>query len=54
MTRCNASLITGADDTPIVLLVQLPELHILLGPVNSVYNAFYKVWHGSDQWPASY
>ena len=36
--------------TPIILLVPPPELHLLIGPVNMVYNELSKVWPTCQQW----
>ena len=34
----------------ILLLLPPPELHLLIGPVNTIYDAMNKVWPGSEVW----
>ena len=37
------------DSTPVLTIVPPPELHLLLGPVNHLYNEINKVWpQGED------
>ena len=42
----------GTIDEPtlIILLVHPPELHLLLGPVNTLYDALSKLWLPCEQW----
>ena len=44
------SLVTGNRETPIILVVPPPELHLLIGPVNTLYDALNKVWSESESW----
>ena len=41
---------TGNRETPIILAVPPPELHLLIGPVNTLYDALNKVWSESESW----
>ena len=38
------------DSTSIILLVPPPELHLLIGPVNILYEELSKVWEPCEQW----
>ena len=38
------------ESTLILLLVPPPELHLLIGPVNTLYEELSKVWVGSENW----
>ena len=38
------------DNTPLIHKVPPPELHLLLGPTNHLYNELSKVWPGTDAW----
>ena len=38
------------DSTPVLTIVPPPELHLLLGPVNHLYNEINKVWPQSEDW----
>lgn len=44
------SIIQGADDCPVITRVPPPELHLLTGPVNTLYNGMTKIWPDCDQW----
>ena len=44
------SLVTGNRETPIILVVPPLELHLLIGPVNTLYDALNKVWSESESW----
>ena len=38
------------DTTPVISLIPLPELHLLIGPVNKLYTALESVWPESENW----
>ena len=38
------------EETPIFLLVPPPELHLLMGPVNKMYDELSKVWTACEEW----
>ena len=38
------------ESTLVILLVPLPELHILLGPVNTPYDELTKEWPQAEEW----
>ena len=38
------------ENTPVFQVVPPPELHLMLGPVNHLYNVMSKVWPGSEAW----
>ena len=38
------------DSTPIILLIPPPELHLLLGPVNKMYDEMLMVWQQGEEW----
>ena len=45
------SMIKSTDtNTPILLLVPPPELHLMLGTVNHLYNNMEKLWPGATAW----
>ena len=45
------SIIEGIDEnTPVFQVVPPPELHLMLGPVNHMYDKMNNVWPGSDAW----
>ena len=43
-------LIQGDDATPVIHVIPPPELHLMLGPVNHLYNELSKVWAQSERW----
>ena len=43
------SMVSGDDDTN-TQIVPTPELHLLTGPVNNLYEALSKVWNESVTW----
>ena len=43
-------LIQGDDATPVIHVIPPPELHLMLGPVNHLYNELSKVWSHSERW----
>ena len=43
-------MITGDDETTILEVIPPSELHLLTGPVNTLYEGLNKVWKGSEQW----
>ena len=47
------SMITGNESMPLLEIVPPPELHLLLGPVNTLYNELEKVWKDSHIWLAA-
>ena len=44
------SLIRGEDETPVIHAIPPPELHLMLGPVNHLYDELNKVWPESEEW----
>ena len=38
------------DDTPVICLLPPQELHLLIGPVNKMYNALEAIWPQSVDW----
>ena len=44
------SMVTADKETPILLIVPPPELHLLIGPVNTLYDALNKEWPESERW----
>ena len=39
-----------ADLTPVIQLIPLPELHLMTGPVNTMYKGLESVWPQSEEW----
>jgi len=39
-----------APCTPVLDVIPPPELHLMLGPVNHLYDELNKVWPKSDEW----
>ena len=37
-------------DTPVLKIIPPPELHLMLGPVNHLYDELNKVWPESEEW----
>ena len=46
-------LIQGDDATPVIHVIPPPELHLMLGPVNHLYDELSKSWSDSEQWLTS-
>ena len=44
-------LLSGPDETEILDLLVPPELHILLGVVNHLYQGMKKIWAAASSWP---
>ena len=42
------SMVTGIDDTPILHIVPPPELHLLIGPVNTLYDSLNNIRSDSE------
>lgn len=38
------------DETPVICLIPPPELHLLMGPVNKLYNEMEEKWPQSELW----
>ena len=38
------------DNTPVIEVLPPPELHLLIGPVNTLYDGLEKVWPQSEDW----
>ena len=38
------------DNTPVIAILPPPELHLLIGPVNTLYDGLEKVWPQSEEW----
>ena len=38
------------DVTPVIRVLPPPELHLLIGPVNTMYGAMEKIWPESELW----
>ena len=38
------------NNTPVISLLPPPELHLLIGPVNKMYNALETIWPDSEEW----
>ena len=38
------------ENTPVILLVPPPELHLMLGPVNKMFDELLKVWPQAEKW----
>ena len=38
------------NNTPVICLLPPPELHLLIGPVNKMYNALETIWPDSEEW----
>ena len=43
------SMVSGNIEIPILEIVPPPELHLLIGPVNTLYEALSKVWSESEK-----
>lgn len=43
-------ILQGADDTLVVDVLPPPELHLLLGPMNTIYKVIEKEWPGVNEW----
>ena len=41
-------MVTGDDETPLILMVPPPELHLLIGPVNTLHSAM--CGNESERW----
>ena len=39
------------DNTPVILLIPPPELHLMTGPVNTMFSHLEAIWPESEQWP---
>ena len=39
-----------SPDSPLIEVMPPPELHLLTGPVNTLYKAMEKLWHNASQW----
>jgi len=46
----HAPLLKGDADQRVVEVLPPPELHLLLGIVNKIYNEMFKVWDGASLW----
>ena len=46
----NRPLIDGNPEIPVIHMIPPPELHLLLGPVNHIYDEMNKVWPDSYRW----
>ena len=46
----NPSLVRGEVDTPVIHVIPPPELHLMLGPVNHLYDELNKIWPQSEEW----
>lgn len=46
----HASLLHGGDDTPIIAKVPPPELHLLIGPVCTLFKHMQNVWPAAKSW----
>ena len=40
------------DNTPVIEVLPPPELHLLIGPVNTLYDGLENVWPQSEEWLA--
>ena len=38
------------DETLFITIIHPPELHLMLGPVNTMYNELEKAWPDSETW----
>ena len=38
------------DETLVITIIPPPELHLMLGPENTMYNGLVKVWSDSETW----
>ena len=38
------------DSTPLIVLIPPPELHLLLGPVNKMYDEMLEIWPQGEEW----
>ena len=43
-------LIKGDPETPVIYAIPPPELHLMLGPVNQIYDELSNVWTDSNKW----
>ena len=44
-------IVTGFDEsTDVLSVIPPPELHLLIGPVNTLYNELSRIWDGSESW----
>lgn len=39
------------DSTPIIDIIPPPELHLMMGTVNTLYNGLLKIWPEAKRWP---
>ena len=46
-------ILSGANDTLILDILPPPELHLLLGVVNHIFQKMKSVWPNAEKWPAS-
>ena len=46
-------ILSGADDTLILDILPPPELHLLLGIVNHIFQKMKSVWPNAEKWPTS-
>ena len=46
-------ILSGADDTLILDILPPPELHLLLGVVNHIFQKMKSVWPNAEKWPTS-
>jgi hypothetical protein len=44
------SIVQGPDDCPVIMLIPPPELHLLTGPVNTLYCNMKNIWPDCEQW----
>ena len=49
----NEPLVKGDDNTPVIHVIPPPELHLMLGPVNHMYDELSKIWLESERWLAA-
>ena len=43
-------MVTAVKDTPVLLIVPPAELQLLIGPVNTLFDALNKEWPESESW----
>ena len=47
-------ILSGADDILILDILPPPELHLLLGVVNHIFQKMKSVWPNAEKWPTSF
>ena len=49
----NEPILSGSDETEVLDVLAPPELHLLLGVVNHLFQGMKRIWNGASIWPAN-